>query len=439
MLAMRPQVLVLDEPTANLDPAGKASIFNLLVRLARERQITILLASQELERVSRYAGRVVVLHEGRVGLDGPPAEVFGQVARLQEWGVGAPQLAELADLLAQRTGQPRHFLRMGQAYAQLRAERCAMPVTAGPIANLQPPTSSLQPPTSNLQPPTSSPPQLVLDSVSFSYPDGTPALRDVSLIVRAGEFVALLGPNGSGKTTLAKHLNGLLKPARGRVLVDGRDTGPLRVAELARTVGYVFQSPDHQIFAPTVGEEIAFGLRLQGVPPSRVTQLVVEALSPFGLASQLDLPPALLGWGERRQVALAAVLATRPQVLILDEPTGGLDARSRQNLMTVVAAYNRQGRTIILITHDVRLAAEYAGRAVVMAGGRVAFDGTPRALFEQRDVLAQARLAVPSVVRLAQRLAPYGLAPGALTCADFVAAWQGPAERSRQEEGVDGC
>ena len=310
-----------------------------------------------------------------------------------------------------------------------------MPVTSGTIAGRQAPTSSFQLPASSFQLPASSfqpasnPPQLVLDTVSFSYPDGTPALRDLSLTVRAGEFVALLGPNGSGKTTLAKHLNGLLKPARGRVLVDGRDTRPARVAELARTVGYVFQSPDHQIFAPTVGEEIAFGLRLQGAPPSTVAQLVVEALSPFGLASQLDLPPALLGWGERRQIALAAVLATRPQVLILDEPTGGLDARSKQNLMAVVAAYNRQGRTVILITHDVRLVAEYAGRAVVMAGGRVAFDGAPAALFERRDVLAQARLALPPVVRLAQRLVRYGLAPGVLTCADFAAAWQALAER----------
>jgi len=444
MLAMRPQVLVLDEPTANLDPAGKGSVFNLLARLAHERQITILLATQEIERVARYAGRVLILHDGRIGMDGAPAEIFSQAPRLREWGVGVPQLAELSDDLSRQTGRSYHFIRLGQAFAQLRAERSAGFANSRQVAPDELPTSNLQPPTSNLQRPTSN---LQLDNVSFTYPDGTPALRDVSLTIGAGEFVALLGPNGSGKTTLAKHLNGLLKPARGRVLVAGRDTRPLRVAELARLVGYVFQNPDHQIFAATVEDEVAFGLRLRELPPAEVRQRVEAALAPFELAPWRDLPPALLGWGQRRQVALAAVLATQPQVLILDEPTGGLDSRSREDLMAVVAAYNRTGRTVLLITHDMRLAAEHAGRAVVMLDGRIAFDGRPAALFERRDVLAQAKLAVPPVVRLSQRLAPYGLTPGMLTCADFVTAWQAllrrtgattPGTESRQAEDADG-
>ena len=461
MLAMRPRVLVLDEPTASLDPAGKAELFNLLARLARERRITILLASQELERVARYADRVLVLADGRIGLDGPPVAVYSQVTRLQEWGVGVPQLAELADRLAKQTGKPYHFMRMGQAYAQLRAELTStaaphsvpasgfqlptsnlqpptsnlqpptsnlQPPTSNlqpPTSNLQPPTSNLQPPTSNLQPPTSNPqPQIILEDISFSYPDGTPALRDVSLTVAAGEFVALLGPNGSGKTTLAKHLNRLLRPTHGRVLLDGRETRTARVAELAHQVGYVFQNPDHQIFAATVGEEIAFGLRLQGLAPAAVADRVRESLAAFDLTAQVDLPPALLSWGERRRVALAAVLAIRPQILILDEPTGGLDHRCRQELMAALATFNRAGHTVILITHDMRLVAERASRAVVLAGGRVDFDGTPAALFGRREVMARARLAVPPVVRLAQRLIPYGLAAGVLSCDDFAAAWQ---------------
>ena len=221
-------------------------------------------------------------------------------------------------------------------------------------------------------------------------------MRDVSLAVAAGEFIALLGANGSGKTTLAKHLNGLLKPTGGGVRVNGRDTRPLRVAELARTVGYVFQNPDHQIFAATVEEEIAFGLRLQGLTPAEVTERVNWALAILNLEAHRATPPALLGWGQRRQVAVAAVLATHPQVLVLDEPTGGLDARSREELMAAVTTFNRSGGTVILITHNMRLVAEYASRAVVMAGGQVVFDAAPRALFERREILALRQTRRPS-------------------------------------------
>ena len=419
MLAMRPQVLALDEPTANLDPAGKAAIFNLLARLARERQITIVLATQELERVARYVQRVVVLHEGVIALDDTPAAIFAQTPLLRGWGIGVPQLAELASLLTQQTGRPYRFLHMGEAYAQLRGE---LKAGASYLSQGSGVSGRVGP-------------QLALEQVSFSYLDGTEALHDVSLAVTAGEFVALLGANGSGKTTLAKHLNGLLKPTSGCVRVNGRDTRPLRVAELARTVGYVFQNPDHQIFAATVEEEIAFGLRLQGLTPAGVTERVNWALAILNLEAHRATPPALLGWGQRRQVAVAAVLATRPQVLVLDEPTGGLDARSREELMAAVTTFNRSGGTVILITHNMRLVAEYASRAVVMAGGQVVFDAAPRALFERREILARAKLAAPAVVRLGQRLAPFGLKAGILSCAEFAAAWPRLAE---PQGGVDG-
>ncbi len=426
MLAMRPEVLALDEPTANLDPAGKAGVFNLLARLAHERQITIVLATQELERVARYIQRVVVLHDGVIALDDTPAAVFAQAPLLRAWGIGVPQLAELASLLAQQTGRPYHFLHMGEAYVQLRADQGTMSAPGGVAADRSVAILDVQLPTPH-RPESSSPAQLTIEQVSFNYPDGTPALNDVSLAVAAGEFVALLGANGSGKTTLAKHLNGLLKPTLGRVRVNGRDTRPVRVAELARQVGYVFQNPDHQIFAATVEDEIAFGPRLQSLSPTEVTERVNWALALFNLEPYREMPPALLGWGQRRQVAMAAVLATRPQVLVLDEPTGGLDARSRDDLVAAVTAFNRSGGTVILITHNMRLVAEHASRVVVMSGGRLAFDGAPRDLFARRDILAGAKLAIPSVVRLGQRLAPFGLAAGVLSCAEFAAAWQGLA------------
>jgi energy-coupling factor transport system ATP-binding protein len=367
--------------------------------------------------------RVVVLHEGVIALDDAPAAVFAQARLLREWGLGAPQLAELAGLLTEQIDRPYRFLRIGDAYAQLRGELRA--ATESGCSALDQPAASLmtQVPASGA-PASIAEPQLALEQVSFNYPDGTPALRDVSLSVAAGEFVALLGANGSGKTTLAKHLNGLLKPTRGSVQVNGRDTRPVRVAELARQVGYVFQNPDHQIFAATVEDEIAFGLHLQGLSAAEVTARVDWALAAFRLETYRTSPPALLGWGERRQVAVAAVLAARPQVLVLDEPTGGLDARSRDELMAAVTAFNRSGGTVILITHNMRLVAEHASRAVVMAGGRTAFDAVPRVLFEHREILASAKLAAPAVVRLGQRLTPFGLQAGILSCTEFAAAWR---------------
>jgi energy-coupling factor transport system ATP-binding protein len=427
MLAMHPALLVLDEPTANLDPAGKASIFNVLLRLARERQVAIFTATQEVERAARYADRILVLHEGRIALQGPPEHVFSQVDRLREWGVSLPELAELAHLLAQRTSHAYDFRSPGRFYTQLRRDiRSKITPAAQQTQDYQ-------------SPPTIRPAaQIALENVSFTYPDGTPALRNVTLSVAAGEFVALLGPNGSGKTTLAKHLNGLLRPSAGRVLLNGADTRPVRTAALARSVGYVFQNPDHQIFAPSVEEEISFGIRLQGHAEDEVRRRTGEIIARFGLGPLAQRPPAILGSGQRRQVALAAVLATEPPVLLLDEPTGGLDRQSRTELMAEVTAYHRRGHTIILITHDMRLVAEHAQRAIVMLDGRVRFDGAPAELFGRPELVHEARLVTPPVVRLAQRLAAYGFtgatSAGVTSAAEFVAAYEGTLERVRRDE-----
>lgn len=416
MLAMQPELLALDDPTANLDPAGKLNVFSLLIGLVRRQGLAVLLATQDLELVARYADRVWVLHEGRIGLEGPPHQVFRQMALLQEWGIGLPQLAELAALLARRLRRPIYFRGVGDAYRQLAKD--AIPAVAD--VRRQPPSRSM-----GRAPQQPGPgPLLALENAAYAYPDGTPALRGVTWTVQPGEFVALVGPNGSGKTTLAKLLNGLLKPTAGRVMVAGRDTRTARVPELARTVGYVFQNPDHQIFAATAAEEIAFGLRLRGLPPGEVARRVAEALDRFRLGNYAHQPPALLGSSQRRLVSLAAVLATRPQVLVLDEPSGGLDSQSLQALMAAVVEFQRQGGTVLLITHDMRLVAEYAARVAVLLAGEMVFEGSPGELFRRREILRQACLAVPPVIRLAQRLTVHGFSDQAFTNAEFVAAWQ---------------
>lgn len=447
MLAMRPELLALDDPTANLDPAGKAAVYSVLIGLARRQGLAVLIATQDLELVARYADRVWVLHEGRIGLEGPPHRVFRQTAQLQEWGIGLPQLAELAALLARRLRQPFYFRGVGEAYRQLRpllpsyldiASSSYLDVASSSSLGTPTPDAGACPGT-QLHGPASRPAAtstggsdvgacpgtvISLENVAYAYPDGTPALKGVTWALRPGEFVALVGPNGSGKTTLAKLLNGLLKPTAGRVIVAGRDTRVARVPELARIVGYVFQNPDHQIFAATVAEEVAFGLRLQGLAPAEVARRVAAALDQFRLGSHAHLPPALLGTSQRRQVSLAAVLATQPQVLVLDEPSGGLDSRSLQALMAAVVRFHHQGGTVLLITHDMRLVAEYAERVAVLSAGEMAFEGSPYELFQHHEILRRACLAVPPVIRLTQRLAAHGFRGRALTCAEFVAAWQ---------------
>jgi energy-coupling factor transport system ATP-binding protein len=418
MLAMRPRILVLDEPTASLDPAGKAAVFRVLAELRRRQDITIIMATQEIERIRRFADRVLVLHQGQIVLDGPPGSILAQVPKLEELGIGAPQIMELAHLLSQRSKHRYHFTDAAQAFKELR-QRARKARLHKAHRGLPP---AIPPPA--LRPnPFADRSQVTVENVSFAYSDGTPALRNVSLILHPGDFVALLGPNGAGKTTLVRHLNGLLRPASGRVLVERQDTRTTRIAELAHLVGYVFQNPDHQIFAPTVEEEIAFGLRVQQLPASIVAVRVSETLERFGLGPYAATPPALLGFAQRRQVALGAIIAMHPNVLILDEPTGGLDWRSRQELLALLCSLNALGHTVLLVTHDMRLVAEHARRAVVLVDGRLLFDGDTRELFRQRDVLAQAQLALPPVTRLANRLSAEGLPPDVLTCTEFADAW----------------
>jgi energy-coupling factor transport system ATP-binding protein len=428
VLAMQPRVLVLDEPTASLDPAGKAGIFRLLAGLRARQDITIVMATQELDRIGHYADRVLVLHEGHIALDDRPAAVFGQVARLHQMGIGVPEMAELAHDLTQATGLRLSFMTEAAAYRKLR--HCGRPAARHgpcPVEVTTPPPSS----------PDSTPgdPQIIVEGISYDY-DGMPALHDVQLVIRSGEFIALLGPNGAGKTTLARHFNGLLRPGKGRVLVENQDTGRVKVARLASLVGYVFQNPDHQIFAATVRDEVAFGLRNQGLAPAIIDQRVHLALERFDLGDKAGMQPALLGFGERRKVALAAILAMEPRILILDEPTAGLDWRSQQELLAVVRTFHDHGHTVVLITHDMRLVADYTQRAIVLLGGRVLFDGTTRTLFQQGAILSAAGLALPPVARLARRWHSLGIRPGILTGRELVSAWTGRALRRQAVKRV---
>jgi energy-coupling factor transporter ATP-binding protein EcfA2 len=244
-------------------------------------------------------------------------------------------------------------------------------------------------------------------------------LRGLALQVPAGQLLALVGANGSGKTTLVKHLNGLLRACQGTVRVAGLNAARHPVGELARQVGFLFQHPEQQIFSATVEGEVAFGPRNLGLPPAEVRERVAAALARFELEPAAHRPPAILGYGLRRKVTLASLAAMDPQLLVLDEPTVGLDAQGRREMLGWVAELHGTGRTIVLVTHDMALVARCAQRVVVLQQGQILGDGPPGTVFQDDDLLAQASLAPPPVVALARALRAHGYRGKGLTVEAF--------------------
>ena len=238
------------------------------------------------------------------------------------------------------------------------------------------------------------------------YPTGIEAVRGVSLAIEPGEAVAILGQNGSGKTTLVKHLNGLLRPAEGRVLLDGQATDGRSIADLAATVGFVFQNPDEQLFERSVEREVAFGPRNLGVPAAAIAERVTGSLAAVGLSAERATNPYDLDLSRRKLVALAGVLAMDPAILVLDEPTTGQDADGVARVGAVVEAMRAAGRTVVAITHDMEFAATRFGRVVIMRDGVVVADGPPERVFAPAglDLLTSTGLTPPPAARVAARM-----------------------------------
>lgn len=264
-----------------------------------------------------------------------------------------------------------------------------------------------------------------------AYPGGVAALRGIDISFARGEFVAIVGQNGSGKTTLVKHFNGLLKPTKGRVTVFGMDVAKETVAILSRKVGYCFQNPDHQIWAPTVQDEMAFGPMNLGFPKERVKQITSEILGQVGLRERADAMPFTLGKGQRQRLAVGAVLSMEPDVLIVDEPTTGQDWKESVALMRLLAKLKERNKTIIFITHQMKIVPQYAKRTVVMSNGQILMDGETTEIMAKREILEKASVRPPQIVRIAQAL---DLKERVLNVEEFVESFQLEYER-RLEPG----
>ncbi len=407
MLALRPQLLVFDEPTANLDPQSSRRFFALCAEL-RAAGVTILIIEHKLDDLIPLVDRVAVMNpEGEIEIVAPPAEMFGNpatAARLVEYGIWLPQVTELARYIPalQQNGRYPVSLDEGAAAVANLAEAKGLCATnsSSPkeaAANL----ASTQ--NSKLETQNSA---VLITDLSYKYPgrDGVEALRNVSLSVGAGEFFAIVGPNGSGKSTLATHMVGLIKPPRGKVMVLGRDVVGFKDREVAQLTGYVFQNPEHQFVARTVYDELAFGLRAVKLNELEVKRRVDEAMNEFGLAGMGQRNPFSLSQGQKRRLSVATMLVVGQQVLILDEPTFGQDEENAAALMQRLETLNQKGITIIMITHDLRLVAEYADRVAVMQAGQVSFVGSPAELFSNTAVMQAASLLPPTLYTLSQQV-----------------------------------
>ena len=394
-LALEPDLLVLDEPTTQLDPVGQEEVFATVARLNREQGVTVVMASHAVEYLAEHATRLVILDQGQVLQVGPPRDVLAQVEQLEALGLRVPQVTRFYHLMQARGERlPTLPVTQDEALAQYRGLRGRWRIRSDGAAVAA-------------FPPREGPPLIEVEDLRHVYPDGTEALRGVSLRVWPGEYVVIVGQNGAGKSTLAKHVVHLLEPTSGTVRVGGEDVRGLSTAALAQRVGFISQNPDNQIFTTRVEEEVAFALRARRVPEAEVQRRVAWALEEMGLAPHRDRHPLSLPKGDRARLVVAAVLAMGPDILIFDEPTTGQDPQGARRILDLSRRLQEQGKTVLVITHHLYLMPPYAERAVVMARGAILLDAPLRQAFHAVDVLRQSDLQPPQIVLFARALAAW--------------------------------
>jgi energy-coupling factor transport system ATP-binding protein len=374
ILALRPRLLLLDEPFAHLDPQGSERLRALLKTLPGE-GLAVVVVEHRLHEVVADVDRLALFHQGRLVADGPPRRVLG--LDLTGYGVNLPTLVRLFRDSGYSGPPPLTPLEAESLFPS------GLPRGIHSTEEAESPEEGLR-----LQGNRDTFPVLEIQDLWFGYP-GLDILKGVAFHLHPGECAAILGRNGAGKTTLIKHLNGLLKPSRGKVLVSGRDSRMTKTHELARLVGFAWQNPNDQLFQTSVREEVLVGPRILKAYDPRWCERLFER---FGLGPLLERSPFRLSEGEKKRVAFATALAARPEIVVLDEPTAGQDEPFRRELGKMIRELRREGKTVLLVTHDLEFAAANAPRWLVLAGGRIRTDGTPEAVMSNREALAAAGL-----------------------------------------------
>ncbi len=396
VLAMQPRVLVLDEATAMLDPLGRREVLDITHRLNKENGVTVIAVTHHMDEAAQ-ADRVIVMSEGRIALQGTPREVFAQVDQLRALQLDVPPITQLAHALHQTMPDlPTDVFTVEQFVTAMRRTTDDGRRTTGAIVN-QP---TIQP--TNHQ---TSDPVITVEHLSHFYMLDTPlqvqALFDMNVNVQRGEVLGVIGHTGSGKSTLVQHFNALLRPHDGTVRIFGRDANDanLDVKAIRRRVGLLFQSPEAQLFEHYVGDDVAYGPRNLKLSREDVRARVKRAMESVGLGFEefKDRITFGLSGGEMRRAALAGVLALEPEVLVLDEPTAGLDPHGRHQVIALIGSLRAQGLTLVIISHNMEELAQMCDRLVVVSEGRTVMSGAPREVFAHAQELRDLGLGVPAI------------------------------------------
>ncbi len=402
-LAMEPHVMVLDEPTSDLDPVGTGEVLSLVRRLNQEKDMTIILIEHKIDEVVHLADRVVVMDRGKIIMDDTPDTIFNnEHDQLKSIGIALPQLSEIVHAMNNGFGDFEGALPIHSSYKTMLARLCQL--LQDKPANIARFRTAHTPPTR-----TAPKPKIEIKNLRHTFEDGTVGLDGINLVIPEGDFVALIGHNGAGKTTLINHLIGFLKPANGTILIGGKDISGMRVATLAQSVGYLFQNPDNQIFTDSVTQELKFGLENIKLRGTVIEERVNRAISMMELAEFRDRHPHSLSRGQRQRLAVASILAMEPDIIVLDEPTTGQDWGHVNKFLQQIKHLNELGKTIILITHDMNLVAGYARRTVVMDKGKIVLDGDTRHVFSKQEILEKTGITLPVITRLSPDLLKEGV------------------------------
>lgn len=401
VLAMNPKCLVLDEATSMLDPIGRRDVMNILQKLNKNDRITVILITHHMDEAA-HADRVMVINNGRLALEGTPRDVFANTEILKKSGMEVPQVSYFY-IKAVNEG----IIDGGKIPVLIdEAEEVFSNLN---YVNKDHEFSSIN---KNHESEDGNKKEKVIEirNLSYIYMPNTPyekqALDNVSLDIYRGEILGVIGHTGSGKSTLIQHLNGLLTPTEGSINVSGIVPKGKALKELRRKVGLIFQNPEDQLFEETVSKDIAFGLKKMGVPDAETEKRVLEAAEITGLpADVLEKSPFELSGGQKRRVAIAGVIAMNPEILVLDEPTAGLDpAGSREIYKFLLKLRNEKNTTIIIVSHTMEDIANYCDRVAVMDHGRLVLTGKAREVFSNRELLSGIGLDVPQITELFYRL-----------------------------------
>ena len=412
ILALKPKVLVLDEPTCALDPVSSRMIFSILQNLNKKFGITIVVIEQKVALLSEYCERLIVLSKGELVLDAPVSLALKDIDLLRKVGINYPRTTHLIK--------------------QLQDEQICNPaeLTVGVEETVNTIVKTLRTDYSKLSnsnnsnnaesvleshkeafikannSDNSNKPCLSINNVSFAYANGVKALKDVSFNANSGELIALIGRNGAGKTTITKIINGLLRPIEGSVAIDGIDTKSLRISQIAKYVSTLFQNPDRQLCKETVLEEVTLSCILIGQNEDEAKAHAMEIIDELELDSKAS--PFMLSRGQRQMVALAATVVTNPKILLLDEPTCGLDYKECMRIMQVVERLRKNGCCVIMVCHDMEVVLDYATRLITINDGKLIIDGSAHDVFEKPEVCSAAALYPPLLCSVSQGLVAHG-------------------------------